>query len=275
MLVGFIGTGNMGSAIMKGAFQNCFLKPYETFIYDVNEEQVKKITDQFPVRVAQSNMDLARQCDVIILAVKPAYMRNVLAEILKFTHNKRVISIAAGWTMGMLMDILGRDTSVQILRVMPNTPALVGEGYTALCEETTFNRQSIQWAKELFSTLGAVQVLPERLFDAVVAVSGSSPAYVYMLIEAMADGAVRLGMPRKLALQAAAQSVYGAAKMVLSTGEHPSQLRDNVCSPGGTTIDAVYTLEKDGFRAAVIEAMEVCAEKNRRIAAAHDRRSRI
>lgn len=276
MKVGFIGVGNMGGAIMRGAFQSGFLTPYETMAYDVSEKQLTALTEAYPIQVAESNAQLAKECEWIILAVKPVYMRGVLDEIQKYVHNRKVISIAAGWTMDMLIDALGKDNSAQVLRVMPNTPALVGEGYTALCEETTFTKQAMIWAKELFSTLGMVQVLPERLFDAVVAVSGSSPAYVFMFIEAMADAAVKQGMPRKMAIQAAAQAVLGSAKMVLETKEHPAALKDNVCSPAGTTIEAVETLERKGFRAAIMEAMDVCARKNRKMAAAQEaRRNRI
>ncbi len=274
MKVGFIGVGNMGSAIMKGAFLRGFLQPYNTVIFDVSEEQTNAIKNSYPVSVAESNAQLCRDCEFIIVAVKPVYMRGVLEEIQRVTRNKKIISIAAGWTMDMLKDILGRENSAQVLRAMPNTPAMVGAGYTALCEETNFNGASLKWAKELFSTLGMVHILPERLFDAVVAVSGSSPAYVYMMIEAMADGAVKLGMPRQLAIQSAAQAVFGSAKMVLETGTHPAALKDNVCSPAGTTISAVQSLEKNGFRAALMEAMEVCAAKNRKIAAANDRRNK-
>ena len=155
---------------------------------------------------------------------------------------------------------------------MPNTPALVGEGYTAFCEETTFNGPSLKWAKGLFSCLGMVQSFPESLFDAVVATTSSSPAYVYMFIEAMADGAVKLGLPRKVAIQAAAQAVLGSAKMVLCSGEHPAQLKDNVCSPAGTTIEAVGVLEKSGFRGIIMNAMDACAQKNRKFAQAYERR---
>ena len=195
MKIGFIGAGNMGCAIMRGAFQGGFLKPYETMVYDVSEQQLAALTAAYPVNVAENNIQIARECEFIILAIKPIYMRGVLEEIQKYCYNKKIISIAAGWSMAMLTEILGRDNSAQVLRVMPNTPALVGAGFTALCEENSFSKASLGWAKELFSTLGVVQVLPERLFDAVVAASGSSPAYVYMFIEAMADGAVRLGMP--------------------------------------------------------------------------------
>ena len=275
MKIGFIGAGNMGCAIMRGAFQGGFLKPYETMVYDVSEQQLAALTAAYPVNVAENNIQIARECEFIILAIKPIYMRGVLEEIQKYCYNKKIISIAAGWSMAMLTEILGRDNSAQVLRVMPNTPALVGAGFTALCEENSFSKASLGWAKELFSTLGVVQVLPERLFDAVVAVSGSSPAYVYMFIEAMADGAVRLGMPRKMAIQAAAQAVLGSAKMVMTTGEHPAALKDNVCSPGGTTIEAVQSLEKNGFRSAVLEAMDACARKNRKMSAPADRRGKL
>ena len=275
MKVGFIGAGNMGGAIMRGAFQHGFLKPYETMVYDVSEQQLASVTAVYPIHVAESNVQLARECEFLILAVKPVFLRGVLDEIQKYVHNKKIISIAAGWSMAMLTEALGRENSAQLLRVMPNTPALVGAGYTAICEEHTFNKAALAWAKELFSTLGMVQVLPERLFDAVVAVSGSSPAYVYMFIDAMADGAVRLGMPRKMAIQAAAQAVLGSAKMVLDTGEHPDALKDNVCSPGGTTIEAVHALEKNGFRGIVMEALDASARKNRKMSAPPDRRGKL
>ena len=274
MRLGVIGAGNMGGTIMKAAFQSGYLKAYETTVYDVNAEQLQKIGEAYPVIAAQSNAQLAKDCECILLAVKPQYMRGVLDEIQKYVRNRRIISIAAGWSMQMLTEALGKDTSCQILRVMPNTPALIGAGFTALCEETTFNGIALKWAKDLFACLGIVQVLPEKLFDAVVAVTGSSPAYVYMFIEAMADGAVRLGMPRSLAIQAAAQAVFGSAKMVLESGEHPAKLKDDVCSPGGTTIEAVAVLERQGMRAAVMDAMEACALKNKKMASAYERRAK-
>ncbi|MDD3334216.1 MAG: pyrroline-5-carboxylate reductase [Eubacteriales bacterium] len=274
MKVGVIGAGNMGGTIMRAAFQAGVLKPYETTVFDTNEEQLHKLSEAYPVIIAENNMMLAKECDCILLAVKPNYVRGVLEEIGRYARNKRLISIAAGWSMDMLTDAFGKESCPQILRVMPNTPALVGAGFTALCEETTFNKIGLLWAKELFSCLGMVQMVPERLFDAVVAVSGSSPAYIYILIEAMADGAVKLGMPRALAQQAASQAVLGSAKMVLESGDHPGKLKDDVCSPGGTTIDAVAVIEKSGFRGIIMEAMEVCAQKNKKLAAAYDRRDK-
>ena len=271
MKVGFIGAGNMGGAIMRGAFQHGFLKPYETMVYDVSEQQLASVTAVYPIHVAESNVQLARECEFLILAVKPVFLRGVLDEIQKYVHNKKIISIAAGWSMAMLTEALGRENSAQVLRVMPNTPALVGAGYTAICEEHTFNKAALAWSKELFSTLGMVQVLPERLFDAVVAVSGSSPAYTYMYIEALVQAAQANGMSGEKAKIFAAQSVLGAAKMVLESPESLEQLRINVCSPKGTTIEAVETLfangfmdkVKEGFQAAVDRSIEMTEEKKK------------
>ena len=262
MKLGFIGSGNMATAILNGAVRSGFLKGAEVGIFDIDPAQCVKVKAAYPdVQVMESVAKLMQSCEFVIPAVKPIYLRAVLAELTPYASGKKIISIAAGWTFAMLTDILNEKSGAQVLRVMPNTPAMVGEGFTALCEETTFTEDSMAWAKGLFETLGEVSVLPERLFDAVIAVSGSSPAYVYMFIEAMADGAVKLGMPRKLAYRAAAQAVLGAAKMVLETGEHPGKLKDDVCSPGGTTIEAVDMLERKGMRGAVLAAMEACADK--------------
>lgn len=273
MKLGIIGVGNMGSTILKAAFQNNYINAYETNVYDVSQEQIQKLTDIYPVHPMPDAAKLAMESECILLAVKPQYMKGVLEEISRYVKNKRIISIAAGWTQGMLAQALGgKDSAPQLLRVMPNTPALVGAGYTAFAEESTFNSMALNWAKGLFSCLGTVQLVPEKLFDAVIAVSGSSPAYVYMFIEAMADGAVKLGMPRKMALQAAAQAVFGSAKMVLETNDHVAKLKDDVCSPGGTTIEAVQVLEENCLRGTVMKAMEACAKKNHAMAAALERR---
>lgn len=265
MKIGFIGAGNMGGAILKGALVKQFLKPEEIMISDVNTDLCSKWNQIDHIKVAASNAELTQNCEWIVLAVKPVFLADVLTEINPFLHqNQKVISIAAGWSMRMLMDAMGED-GVKLLRVMPNTPALVGEGLIALCEETTLDADAFQWAKSLFATLGVVQIIPERLMDAVIAVSGSSPAYVFMFIEAMADAAVKLGMPRQMAIECAAQAVMGSAKMVLETKLHPAVLKDQVCSPGGTTIEAVQSLEESGLRGAVMKAMTACAEKSKQM----------
>lgn len=264
--LGLIGAGNMSGAILSGVVQKGFLPPEDICLYDVNPGQCQKWRDRYPVQIAQDNPALVTASDAVILAVKPLYLQGVLQEIRPYARGKRIISIAAGWTTAMLTDILDEASGAQVLRVMPNTPAMVGEGYTALCKENTFDAESLAWAERLFGTLGQTQVFPENLFDAVIAVSGSSPAYAYLFLEAMADGAVKLGIPRAQAYRAAAQAVLGAAKMVLETGEHPGKLKDDVCSPGGTTIAAVHALEQSGFRGSVMDAMEACAQKSRQMA---------
>ncbi len=265
MKIGFIGAGNMGGAILKGILNQAFLTPEEIMVYDVKETLLNEMKAEYGVKCAASNADLVTQCEWIVLAIKPIFFQNVLAEIRPhLTEEHKLISIAAGWSVSMLQAEIG-ESGAKLLRVMPNTPALVGAGLTALCEESTLDELSFAWAKKLFATMGMVQVVPERLIDAVIAVSGSSPAYVFMFIEAMADAAVKLGMFRPMAIESAAQAVMGAAKMVLDTHTHPAILKDNVCSPGGTTIEAVQTLEKEGFRAAVMDAMIACAEKNQQM----------
>ncbi len=266
MKIGWIGAGNMGGAILKGALKSGYLRADEVMVSDVDTALLKRWEEEFHVVTAKGNAQLAQACDWILLAVKPIFLGGVLEEIKPYLQNKRVISIAAGWSVEMLQDAM-RDCDVQLLRVMPNTPALVGAGSIALCEETTLDPEAFQWAKGLFETLGVVQVIPQRLMDAVIAVSGSSPAYVFMFIDAMADAAVKLGMTRAMAIQSAAQAVMGSAKMVLETGEHPAALKDQVCSPGGTTIEAVQVLEETGMRASVMEAMIACAEKNQQMTA--------
>lgn len=271
MKIGFIGAGNMGGAILKGALKSGYLSADEVMIYDLNEALTETWVRQFGVTIAQSNRELAQCCEWVVLAVKPVFLEGVLKEIAPVMKNQKVISIAAGWSVEMLKSALSGCEGIQLLRVMPNTPALVGAGLSALCEETSLDAESFVWAQRLFGTLGVVQIVPERLIDAVIAVSGSSPAYVFMFIDAMADAAVKLGMPRQMAIEAAAQAVMGSAKMVLDTHLHPAVLKDQVCSPGGTTIEAVQALEEGGMRAAVIKAMVACADKNRQMTEAQNR----
>ncbi len=263
MKLGFIGAGNMATAILHGVLESGFLEPGEIAVYDVNVAQSEKFAAGKPIRIAETQEELVNACDRVLLAVKPVYMEAVLKKARPMAAGKDFISIAAGWTFAMLTAILNGESGARVLRVMPNTPAMVGEGFTAICEQTTLTSESFEWAMGLFATLGEVAVLPESQFDAVVALTGSSPAYVFMFIEAMADAAVALGIPRAMAYRAAAQAVLGSARMVLETGEHPASLKDKVCSPGGTTIEAVASLERDGFRSAVIDAMLACAEKSR------------
>ena len=264
--IGWIGAGNMGGAILSGVLKQGLLAPQDVIVCAKTEATLNKLSAAHAgITVTTDAMRAADESSLLLLAVKPQVLGEVLKQLHGHLRGKAVLSIAAGWTMEMLQNALAGEGAT-ILRVMPNTPCLVGEAMTAICSETTFSDADVAFAKQIFGAVGRIAVVPEKQFDGVIAVSGSSPAYVYMLIEAMGDAAVREGIPRKQAYEMAAQSVLGSAKMVLETGTHPAALKDAVCSPAGTTIDAVAALEKDGFRAAVLDAMHVCAEKSRSMA---------
>ena len=261
--VGIFGAGNMGCAILRGMLHEGVIAASNVTVYDRNASKLESLqTELGGIRITMDAAAAASACDLLILAVKPGAIAKLIESIRPMLSGKAVISIAAGWTVAMLDSALS-PYGASYLRVMPNTPAMVGEGMTAFCDDTTFSRADLDFATRLFEAVGRTTMLPEYLFDGVIAVSGSSPAYVFMLIEAMADAAVREGISRAQAIEMAAQSVLGAALMVLSAGSHPAALKDAVCSPGGTTIEAVATLEKNGFRHAVIEAMHACAEQSR------------
>ena len=261
--IGMIGTGNMGSAILRGVVDAGYIRATMITAYDASAKRMRELEEDIPgIHTAQDCREVAENADLIIIAVKPIYVQDVINEIKMDLNGKAVVSIAAGWTVDMLSRALS-GTGATYLRVMPNTPALVGEGMTALCDDSTFSKEDFEYAKGIFDSVGKTRILPERLFDGVVAISGSSPAYVYMMIEAMADAGVREGLPRVHAYEMAAQSVLGSALMVLSSGTHPAALKDAVCSPGGTTIEAVEELERKGFRAAIMDAMKACADKSR------------
>lgn len=257
--IGFIGMGNMGFAILNGLLKE---NNKEDIIFtDVNEDRMNKITEDTGVVHVKTNAECVRGAKYIILAVKPQYYDLVLEDITgSITNEHVVISIAPGITIKSLKEKMGSD--VRIVRAMPNTPALLGEGMTGVCYDSKiFNDEEIEMIGRFFKSFGKMRVVEERLMSAVVCVSGSSPAYVYMFIEALADSAVKYGLPRDAAYEMAAQTLIGSAKMVLETGEHPGKLKDMVCSPGGTTIAAVAALEENGFRNAVIKAADACYNK--------------
>ena len=262
MRLGFIGTGNMAGAIMGGIIKKGLLKPEEILGSDIMEEGRKRVQDTYGIKVTDSNTEVEDNTDVFILSVKPQYYASTIEEIKDHVREDQiVITIAPGKTLAWLREQFGKD--VKIVRTMPNTPAMVTEGMTAACANEFVTKEDMDMALELLGAFGKVEVVAENLMDVVVSVSGSSPAYVFMFIEAMADAAVADGMPRAQAYKFAAQAVLGSAKMVLETGRHPGELKDMVCSPGGTTIEAVRVLEEKGLRSSVIEAMKRCAEISR------------
>lgn len=259
MKLGFIGTGNMASAIMGGIIKNQIIPANEIIGADVMEAGRKRVKEQFGIQVTADNHEVVNSSDIVILSIKPQFYAEVIAEIKDNVREEQIIiTIAPGKTLAWLKEQFGKN--VKIVRTMPNTPALVGEGMTAACPNEYMTKEEITYVLTLLESFGRVEIIPERLMDTVVSVSGSSPAYVFMFIEAMADAAVSGGMPRAQAYQFAAQAVLGSAKMVLETGKHPGELKDMVCSPAGTTIEAVRVLEEKGFRSAVIESMKTCEE---------------
>ncbi|MBQ8166532.1 MAG: pyrroline-5-carboxylate reductase [Lachnospiraceae bacterium] len=258
--IGFIGCGNMASAIIQGIVKKTDIKNEEIIVSDASEVAISKAADNLGVNATRSNTRVVSESDVLFLSVKPQFYETVLNEIKdKVSPSQIIVTIAPGKTLAWIQSILGDN--VKVVRTMPNTPALVGEGVTGVCRNANVTDEDFTYVMGLLSSFGMTEAIPESLMDVCVSVSGSSPAYVFMFIEAMADAAVADGMPRDKAYKFAAQSVLGSAKMVLETGKHPGELKDMVCSPGGTTIEAVRVLEDKGFRSAVIEAMKACTAK--------------
>ena len=261
--VGFIGAGNMGSALITSIVNGDKNNRFAVSAFDVNINLLNKLSSELNINVSKDAVNLVNECDIIVLAVKPQYSESVLKDIKSaLTPDKILVSIIVGLPISYYKNILG---NVKIIRTMPNTPAMVGEGMTLLCCDNLVNADEKLAVIELLSFSGIVEELEEKLMSEVTALTSSSPAYVFVFIEAMADAAVQSGIPRKLAYRLAAQAVLGSAKMVLETGKHPGELKDMVCSPAGTTIEAVAALEREGFRNAVITAMGACTKKAREI----------
>lgn len=251
--------GNMGSAMLQGMLT--VFEKEEIVFTRADEEKKRVFSQETGIDYAASNRALAGMAKYIILAVKPQYFNEVLNEIKEtLSDGQIIISIAAGISIGDMKAALGEH--IRVVRAMPNTPAMVSEGMTGVCfDGSDYSEGELLILRKIFESFGRMQVVDERLFNGVICASGSSPAYVYLFIEALADGAVKYGLPRKTAYEMAAQTVLGAARMVLETGEHPGALKDRVCSPGGTTICGVAALEEYGFRNAVLKAADACYER--------------
>ncbi len=261
-VIGFIGGGNMASAIIGGILKSG-LADWEHVIASCRSEaSVARLQDTFSIVATTDNKKVAAEADILFLAVKPNMFATVIPEIKDVAKaGQIVVSIAAGQTIANIEKLFGKD--IKLVRSMPNTPALVGEAMSAVVKNDKVSDEELAEICKIFESFGQVEVVAEPMIDAVIGVSGSSPAYVYMFIEAMADAAVADGMPRAQAYKFAAQAVLGSAKMVLETGEHPGKLKDAVCSPGGTTIEAVAKLEETGFRQSVIASQRACVAKSR------------
>ena len=262
MKLGFIGAGNMGGALLKGCVESGKYESRDIMVCDKDPERRKNWEDLLLVKTTEDIRQLVVHNDLIMLAIKPDSYGEVMPLVQEnWAPGKILISMAAGISLEYMEKIL--PLSAKIIRIMPNTPAMVGEGMIAVSPNRNVSNQDLEKAMEIFRSVGKAEVVPEEWMHCIIGVSGSSPAYTYLYIEALIEGAVNNGMNPEMATRFAAQSVLGAAKMVLETGVEPKQLCLNVCSPGGTTIEAVNTLFENGFKDNVKEAFQAAVEKSK------------
>lgn len=262
--IGFLGGGNMGEALIRGLLKTGLIPPEAIFVSDVRLQRLEQLGALYGIHALSDNALLVKRADVVILAVKPQIMAEVLREITPaLPQGRLVISIAAGVSTAVLRAHL--PAGVRLIRVMPNTPALVLEGATAIARADGLEPGDLEVAQEIFSAVGKVVVLEEELMDAVTGLSGSGPAYVALVIEALADGGVKMGLDRATAMTLAAQTVLGAARLLIETGTHPGQLKDMVTSPGGTAIAGIHTLEVGGLRRTLMNAVERATLRSREL----------
>lgn len=262
MKLGFIGCGNMATAIINGIIKNSDIKSENIFVYDTYKPAVDKIYNELGVTVCDMPDAVRNNCDVLFLAVKPNVIGSVLNEI--NTNKPLIISIAAGKELAFLENNIAADNA-RIVRVMPNINAMVGEAICAYCYNEFVAEEDIEAVEMLLSCFGKCLYVDESQFSIYSAIGGCAPAFAYMFIDSLARAGVKNGMKKDEALQIAAQTVYGSAKMILESDQHPWRLIDNVCSPGGTTIEGVTSLQADGFESSVHNAVQKAFEKDKRI----------
>ena len=259
--IGFIGGGNMSEALIGGLLRTGRARPEELFATDILSIRRELLAGRFAIRTSNDNRSAAAQSHIIILSVEPQHLDEVLKEIRgEAGADKLIVSVAAGYPIARIIKHL--PGSNRIVRAMPNTPSIAGEGMTALAYAPGLPEDDQVRARQLFESVGKVVTVEERLMDAVTGLSGSGPAYVYMMIGALADGGVKMGLPRQTAAALAVQTVAGAARMVLESGEHPAVLRDRVASPGGATIAGLHELESGRLRSALISAVEAAVRRS-------------
>ena len=261
--IGFLGGGNMGEALIRGIVKTGIVPPQELFVTDVRLDRLEELSRTYGLHTLSDNALLVRRVDVVILAVKPQILKAVLQEIAPATPGKLLVSIAAGVSTTEIRRHLPAGT--RLIRCMPNTPALVLEGATALARGRDLAPGDLETAQAIFEAVGRVVVLEEEHMDAVTGLSGSGPAYIALVVEALADGGVKVGLDRQTAMTLATQTVLGSARLLLETGAHPGQLKDMVTSPGGTAIAGIHTLEAGGLRRTLIDAVERATQRSREL----------
>ena len=262
--IAMIGAGNIAEALVSGLLRGKVVEQKQIFATDVSDQRLHHFSSRFGVRVGSDNAAAAKWADITILSVKPQVIDEVLAGI-EFPSRSEplLISVAAGVPIGRIQRYL--PSRSRVIRVMPNTPSIVLEGATALAGGPGVSSQQMDMGKAIFEAVGRVVVVDESHIDTITGLSGGGPAYVYVFIEALADGGVKMGLPRSVAQLLAAQTVLGAAKMVLESGEHPGVLKDRVASPGGTTIAGLHRLEEGKFRGTVINAVQSATQRSREL----------
>ena len=261
--IAIIGAGQMAEALLAGLLSSQVCDPASLWATDVSRERCDLVKRRFGIKTGSANREAASWAEVVLLAVKPQFLEEVLTEIAPVLAGRLVISIAAGVSLRRLAELASSE--VRLVRVMPNAPVLVREGMSALAFGPGVTEEDSRLVRSLFEAVGRVVAVGESLMDAVTGLSGSGPAYVFMAIEALADGGVKMGLPRRTAELLAAQTVLGAARMVLETGEHPARLKDQVASPGGTTIAGLHELESGGLRASLMAAVEAAAKRSKEL----------
>lgn len=264
MKIGFIGGGNMAGAIIGGMIEKGIYTSEQVSASGKDRDSLENLHKKYGIGITENNAEIMEECDVVFLSVKPQVLPAVIAEIAPMVkENQLFVSIAAGKTIEWIETEFKRK--IKLVRVMPNTPALVGEGCAGFCANGKVSKEELELVKAVFDSCGTSYQVPEHLMDVVGAVAGSAPAFVFMFMEAMADAAVAGGMARDLAYKMAAQTVLGSGKLMLETGKHPGNLKDMVCSPGGTTICGVKVLEEEGMRGAIMNAIDSCVQKSKKI----------
>lgn len=264
MKLGVIGAGNMAKAMVQGMIAQGIYSPGEILLSRRDEDALNSLKQELGVEITTENIQVAKQAEILLLAVKPQMMEAVIEEIKETVNSHQlIITIAAGKPMTWYEECFGKE--IKLIRDMPNTPAMVGEGCSAYCVGKLVTKEEEAKAKAIFDSYGTSFLLAESMMDNFGALAGSGPAFVFMFLEAMADGAVLNGMPRQMAYEIAAQTLLGSAKLAKETGKHPGELKDMVCSPGGTTICGIRTLEEKGMRAALINALNSCVEKSQKL----------
>jgi len=263
--VAIIGVGKMGETLVNSMLKNKLIKKENLYGSTAQEEHAKEINKKYGIKTYLNNKEMLLGKDIIILAIKPQMMRKVVSEIKEVVTEKQlIISIAAATSTQFIEECLEKNISV--IRAMPNTPALINEGITVVCPGRFVDKSHIQIAIDIFGAVGLVEVIyREELMDVVTALSGSGPAYAYIIIESLTEGGVRMGLPRELAKKLTTQTLLGASKMVLETGMHPALLKDAVTTPAGVTVDGLMELEDGGIRVALIKAISRATEKSKEI----------